>query len=120
MGKQGPLWVLGTMSGTSLDGVDAAMLRTDGHQILEFGPDAYRPYSEAERSLIRAAFGKWPGEAGVAALRNEVLPTLDEAERVHILKALELTDGHKGKACQMLGISRPTLERKLKKYRAAG
>jgi anhydro-N-acetylmuramic acid kinase len=65
MGKQAPLWVLGTMSGTSLDGVDAAMLRTDGHQILEFGPDAYRPYTEAERSTIRTAFGKWPGEAGV-------------------------------------------------------
>ncbi|EKD60594.1 MAG: hypothetical protein ACD_54C00656G0001, partial [uncultured bacterium] len=36
MAKQGPSWVLGTMSGTSLDGVDAAMLRTDGHVILEF------------------------------------------------------------------------------------
>ncbi|HET9753891.1 MAG TPA: helix-turn-helix domain-containing protein, partial [Myxococcales bacterium] len=27
-----------------------------------------------------------------------------------------LTRGHKGKTCQILGISRPTLERKLKKY----
>ncbi|MFN7132984.1 MAG: sigma-54 interaction domain-containing protein, partial [Myxococcales bacterium] len=45
------------------------------------------------------------------------LPTLEEVERGHILKALELTRGHKGKACQMLGISRPTLERKLRKYR---
>lgn len=65
MGKKAPIWVLGTMSGTSLDGVDAAMLRTDGHAILEFGPHAYRPYTQAERSTIRAAFGKWPGEAGV-------------------------------------------------------
>ncbi len=48
-----------------------------------------------------------------------VLPTLEELERGHILKALELTRGHKGKACQMLGISRPTLERKLRKYRQA-
>jgi two-component system, NtrC family, response regulator AtoC len=31
-----------------------------------------------------------------------------------------LAKGHKGKTCQMLGISRPTLERKLKKYRIAG
>lgn len=66
MAKQKALWVLGTMSGTSLDGVDAAMLRTDGVAILEFGPDAYRPYTPAEQTVIRAAFGKWPGEAGVA------------------------------------------------------
>ena len=32
------LWALGTMSGTSLDGVDAAMVLTDGHRIEAFGP----------------------------------------------------------------------------------
>lgn len=60
------LWALGTMSGTSLDGVDAAMVRTDGHRILEFGPSAYRPYSPAEQAAIRAAFGQWPGDPAVA------------------------------------------------------
>jgi two-component system response regulator AtoC len=47
------------------------------------------------------------------------LPTLEEAERQLIERALVLTRGHKGRACQMLGISRPTLERKLSKYGAA-
>jgi anhydro-N-acetylmuramic acid kinase len=60
------IWALGAMSGTSLDGVDAAMVLTDGHKILEFGPHAYRPYTEVERATIRAAFGKWQGEAGVS------------------------------------------------------
>jgi len=64
--EDGPVWVLGAMSGTSLDGVDAAMLLTDGRRIHDFGPHAYRPYSEAERATLRAAFGRWPGEAGVA------------------------------------------------------
>jgi two-component system, NtrC family, response regulator AtoC len=44
------------------------------------------------------------------------LPTLAEAERQLIERALVQTQGHKGKACQLLGISRPTLERKLAKY----
>lgn len=66
MVKVGPVWALGTMSGTSLDGVDAAMILTDGATILEFGPHAYRPYTEAERDVIRRAFGKWPEQAGVA------------------------------------------------------
>jgi two-component system response regulator AtoC len=47
------------------------------------------------------------------------LPTLEEAERQLIERALVLTRGHKGRACQMLGISRPTLERKLNKYGVA-
>ncbi len=63
---QGPVWALGSMSGTSLDGVDAAMVLTDGVRIFEFGPHAYRPYSDPERAMIRAALGRWPGEAGVA------------------------------------------------------
>ena len=65
--KAGPIWALGAMSGTSLDGVDAAMVLTDGETIAEFGPHAYRPMSEAERAAIRAAFGRWPGDPGVDA-----------------------------------------------------
>ena len=62
----GAVWALGAMSGTSLDGVDAALVLTDGHSIREFGPVAYRAYTDAERAVIRAAFGCWPGDHGVA------------------------------------------------------
>jgi len=58
---KGAVWALGTMSGTSLDGVDAAMVLTDGHRILDFGPSGYRPYTPAEREILRAALGHWPG-----------------------------------------------------------
>jgi anhydro-N-acetylmuramic acid kinase len=64
--KLSPVWALGAMSGTSLDGVDAAMILTDGERVLDFGPTAYRPYTDAERTVLRAALGRWPGEAGVA------------------------------------------------------
>lgn len=60
------LRVVGAMSGTSLDGVDAATLDTDGERILGFGPSAFRPYGEGERATLRAALGRWPGEEGVA------------------------------------------------------
>jgi len=62
----GPVWALGAMSGTSLDGVDAAMILTDGHRIHDFGPHAYRPYTSAEQATLRAALGRWPGDPGVA------------------------------------------------------
>ncbi len=64
--KEGAVRVLGVMSGTSLDGVDAAVIETDGKTISGFGESGYRGYSEAERGLLRAALGAWPGEAGVA------------------------------------------------------
>ena len=68
----GGTWALGTMSGTSLDGVDAAMVLTDGERIIDFGPTAYRPYSDAERATIRAALGQWPGDPAVAAAAEVV------------------------------------------------
>jgi len=66
------IWALGTMSGTSLDGVDAALVQTDGHQIAAFGASAYRPYDEAERAVLRRALGQWPGDADVAAAAEAV------------------------------------------------
>ncbi len=61
MSDTGPIWALGTMSGTSLDGVDAAMVLTDGHRVLEFGETGYRAYTDTERAILRAALGRWDG-----------------------------------------------------------
>ena len=41
--------VLGLMSGTSMDGVDAAIVVTDGEEIVDFGPRLFRPYTPGER-----------------------------------------------------------------------
>lgn len=56
---------IGLMSGTSLDGVDIALIETDGQALnvvkghnnfLEpLGPTGYRGYSDAEKALLRAA-----------------------------------------------------------------
>ncbi len=72
MAQTDPLWALGTMSGTSLDGVDAAMVLTDGARIHDFGPHAYRPYTDTERATLRAALGQWPGDPAVQAATDIV------------------------------------------------
>ncbi|MEP3055119.1 anhydro-N-acetylmuramic acid kinase [Ascidiaceihabitans sp.] len=65
--KDAVVRALGAMSGTSLDGVDAAVLETDGHDIVGFGPSEYRMYSAQERATIAAGFGQWAGTAVDAA-----------------------------------------------------
>ncbi len=45
------------------------------------------------------------------------LYSLDELEAQQIQRALDETGGHKGNTCEILGISRPALERKIRKYR---
>jgi len=72
MRKDGALWALGAMSGTSLDGVDAAMIKTDGQTVFAFGPSAYRPYTAQEQATLRAALGHWPGTPEVAAAAEVV------------------------------------------------
>lgn len=53
------LWALGLMSGTSLDGVDAALLKTDGKSILEFGPSAEMPYHEGAANWAMEVTRNW-------------------------------------------------------------
>ncbi|MEI4232232.1 anhydro-N-acetylmuramic acid kinase [Roseovarius sp. D22-M7] len=83
--QPGPVRALGTMSGTSLDGVDAAMVETDGETIFGFGPTAYRAYLPGERAVLADALGKWPGEdldeaeALVERAHLEVLGGIDDA-----------------------------------------
>ncbi len=50
----GPVWALGMMSGTSLDGVDAALIETDSVTVSGFGPWRTEPYPAALRTQLRA------------------------------------------------------------------
>jgi DNA-binding NtrC family response regulator len=45
-----------------------------------------------------------------------VLRTLEQVEKEHIQRVLDHTGGHKGRSCEILGISRPALDRKIAKY----
>jgi anhydro-N-acetylmuramic acid kinase len=70
--------VVGLMSGTSMDGVDAAVLVTDGEAIADFGPTLFRPYADAERDVLRAAVA----EAKSLTDRNARPGPLVEAEEI--------------------------------------
>ncbi|MBJ6373208.1 anhydro-N-acetylmuramic acid kinase [Sedimentitalea arenosa] len=84
----GPVRAVGMMSGTSLDGVDAAIVETDGHWLLGFGSSRYRPYSPEEQAVLRAALGRWSGpevDAAAAVIDSahaELLAEFDDVDMV--------------------------------------
>jgi anhydro-N-acetylmuramic acid kinase len=56
------------MSGTSVDGVDVALISTDGERVSAFGPTLTVPYTDDVRQVIRAAFAaEQPNPATVRA-----------------------------------------------------
>ncbi|WP_348533606.1 anhydro-N-acetylmuramic acid kinase [Hyphomicrobium sp. CS1GBMeth3] len=82
--REGETWrALGLMSGTSLDGIDVAVIETDGERVLRRGFSATYPYSDSFRDKLRA------GLAEAAGLR-------DRTARPGRLKLLEqyLTELH--------------------------
>ncbi|HUB08001.1 MAG TPA: sigma-54 dependent transcriptional regulator [Myxococcales bacterium] len=66
------------------------------------------------RDYLPALQGEAPPEA--KAVEPGALASLDEIERQHIEHVFRTCRGHKGKTCEILRISRPTLERKLRKF----
>jgi anhydro-N-acetylmuramic acid kinase len=68
---------IGLMSGTSLDGVDVALIETDGERVTALGPTGYRAYTEEDRALLRRAL-----EEGAALEDRQARPgVLSEADR---------------------------------------
>jgi anhydro-N-acetylmuramic acid kinase len=73
--------VVGLMSGTSLDGVDAALITTDGETVHGFGPSLTLPYPPGLRALLTRVIGAL-GEPAAADP-----PFLQDAE-------MRLTEAH--------------------------
>ena len=93
---------LGLMSGTSLDGIDVALITTDGENVVERGPAMTFPYGEPMRGLLRAAIADAKG----LTARNERPGALPHAER-------ELTEHHGAAVSGFLrkqGIARETID----------
>jgi anhydro-N-acetylmuramic acid kinase len=53
MTKKAELTAIGLMSGTSLDGIDVALLRTDGESVEHLGATYFQPYSRAQTMRLR-------------------------------------------------------------------
>src|SRR5471030_1779561 len=76
-----PLRYLGLMSGTSVDGVDVALIETDGETVAAQGPASTLAYDPLLRKLIRDAFGADGPSAATRAAEQAVTEKHAEAVR---------------------------------------
>lgn len=104
------VWAAGFMSGTSLDAVDAALIRTDGERVVEFGPVAERKYSAEERAALQGAVRaalewRWQGEPP-----HEAFAAATEAlNAAHLDAWTQLMDGWSGPAPAIAGVHGQTV-----------
>ncbi|MEX0808699.1 MAG: anhydro-N-acetylmuramic acid kinase [Dongiaceae bacterium] len=75
-----PIRAIGLMSGTSCDGIDAALIETDGERVLRTGPGLTKPY---DRPFAAKLTGLMAGEGDAAAIEAEL--TRRHAELVRSL-----------------------------------
>jgi len=64
--------VIGLMSGTSMDGVDAAIVETDGESRLALGPDSSTPFAPAFRTKLRTFVASVPERGASREIENAV------------------------------------------------
>jgi len=104
-----PVAALGLMSGTSMDGVDVALIETDGETVHSFGPALERPFTPAEQALLRGALddaqamkarGARPGRLPAA----EVMITEAYAQAIE-----DFMRKHKGERIDVIGLHGQTV-----------
>ncbi len=79
-----PVKALGLMSGTSLDGIDLAIISTDGRQVYEYGPWSTITYSHELNGQIRCLIAKTLGQNGDQIDAGSVEENLTNAHIVAI------------------------------------
>jgi anhydro-N-acetylmuramic acid kinase len=95
------LRIIGLMSGTSLDGVDAALLETDGVGLVRPGPALTHPFPPGLRDAIRALLDRAPT---LAADDRDLLET-ERALTIHHADAIRMLD----EAADMIGFHGQTI-----------
>lgn len=79
---------IGTMSGTSMDGVDVALIETDGEVVSRFGAYLSREYSPTERHILRGAVNAAKDMASRAARPAPIADAEKLVTEMH-LKAID-------------------------------
>ena len=88
-----PIWAVGLMTGTVLDGnIDVALLRTDGESIAEFGPYTLAPYRQSVRDTLEETLAQarqWNFEGADPAIFHHAEEALTRAQAAAVRELVE-------------------------------
>lgn len=65
-------WTLGLMSGTSMDGIDVAAIRTDGKDSIVFGPTSFMPYNTSFKEKLQSVLGTTKRTQNIDAIEHQL------------------------------------------------
>jgi anhydro-N-acetylmuramic acid kinase len=105
------LRAIGLMSGTSMDGIDVALIETDGERVTRFGPSATHAYRHEEQALLRRAVE----DARILTDRNTRPGSIAEAEKLSTdlhaaaVRALLETHGIESSSVDVVGFHGQTV-----------
>src|SRR3989338_748584 len=109
--KDVPLWCLGFMSGTSMDGIDGGILKTDGRTLLEFGPKISVKFESTLQKKLFSLKGKH-------ILSDEDYQIIREFTQTHIDLTLKIKNAfeknHPKEQISLIGFHGQTLFHKPK------
>jgi len=88
-----PTWSVGLMTGTVLDGnIDVAMLKTNGEQVLEFGPAVLATYETSVMDLLRQSLAQaleWQFKGPEPTIFRDAEAALTEAQAEAVQQLVE-------------------------------
>lgn len=104
-----PMAALGLMSGTSMDGVDVALIETDGRTVARFGPLAERPFTAGERALLYRALEESQGlrERGARPARLSAAEAM--ITEAYSQAIAEFQRAHPGERIDVIGVHGQTV-----------
>jgi anhydro-N-acetylmuramic acid kinase len=65
-------WSVGLMSGTSMDGIDVALIQTDGDKAITLGPNLFVPYAPEFQEKIQSILGVTEKTETIAEIEREM------------------------------------------------
>jgi anhydro-N-acetylmuramic acid kinase len=85
-------WSLGLMSGTSMDGIDVALIQTDGNKAITLGPTFFAPYIPEFQEKLQSILGMTQKTEAVETIENQL--TILHAEAIErLLKKFHISKG---------------------------